>query len=57
MPLYVFDPPVPLELQAESLPTTYIFDGAGKVVFGHTGMARWDDDRVKTYLKGLLQKN
>jgi thiol-disulfide isomerase/thioredoxin len=55
MPLYVFDPPVPLELQAESLPTTYIFDGEGKVVFGHTGMARWDDARVTTYLKGLLK--
>ena len=54
MPLYVFDPPVPPELQTEGLPTTYIFDRQGKVVFGHTGMARWDGDEIVAYLKGLL---
>ncbi len=54
MPLYVFDPPVPPELQAEGLPTTYIFDRQGRVVFGHTGMARWDGDEIVAYLEGLL---
>lgn len=54
MPLYVFDPPAPPELQAEGLPTTYIFDRQGKVVFGHTGMARWDADEIVAYLEGLL---
>jgi thiol-disulfide isomerase/thioredoxin len=54
MPLYVFDPPAPPELQAEGLPTTYIFDRRGRVVFGHTGMARWDADEIVAYLEGLL---
>lgn len=54
MPLYVFDPPVPPELQAKGLPTTYIFDRQGRVVFGHTGMARWDGDEIVAYLEGLL---
>ena len=56
MPLYVFNGPVPAELQVDNLPTTFIFDGSGKVTFGHTGMARWDDAEVVAYLKGLLEK-
>ena len=55
MPLYVFTPPAPPELQAESLPTTYIFDRQGRVTFGHTGMARWDGDEIVAYLRGLLK--
>ena len=55
MPLYVFTSPVPAELQAESLPTTYIFDRQGRVTFGHTGMARWDGDEIVAYLEGLLK--
>jgi peroxiredoxin len=53
MPLYVFNPFAPPELQVEDLPTTYIFDRDGKVVFGHMGMARWDGAEVVTYLKRL----
>ena len=55
MPLYVFNGPVPLELQAESLPTTYIFDRQGRVTFGHVGIARWDGDEIVAYLQGLLK--
>ena len=53
MPLYVFTSPVPPELDAEVLPTTYIFDKAGRVVFGHTGMAQWDAPEIVAYLEAL----
>jgi len=53
MPLYVFSTPVPPELDAEGLPTTYIFDKAGRVVFGHTGMAKWDAPEIVAYLEAL----
>jgi thiol-disulfide isomerase/thioredoxin len=53
MPLYSFSTPIPPELEAESLPTTYIFDTKGRVVFGHTGMARWDSPEIITYLEAL----
>lgn len=53
MPLYVFSTPIPPELEAESLPTTYIFDTQGRVVFGHTGMARWDAPEIVTYMEAL----
>lgn len=56
MPLYVFSTPVPEELDAEGLPTTYIFDREGRVVFGHTGMALWDAPEVVAYLEALLEK-
>ena len=56
MPLYSFSGPVPPELEAESLPTTYIFDGDGRVVFGHTGMARWDAPEIIAYLQALSEE-
>ncbi len=55
MPLYVFTSPVPEELQAEGLPTTYIFDQEGRVLFGHTGMAKWDDPEIVAYLEALAE--
>jgi thiol-disulfide isomerase/thioredoxin len=56
MPLYSFIGPVPPELEAESLPTTYIFDREGRVVFGHTGMARWDAPEIVAYLEALAEE-
>jgi thiol-disulfide isomerase/thioredoxin len=55
MPVFVFSSPAPEELDTESLPTTYIFNREGRVVFGHTGMARWDSPEVVAYLKSLLE--
>jgi thiol-disulfide isomerase/thioredoxin len=54
MPLHVFTSPVPEELQAEGLPTTFIFDQEGRVIFGHTGMAKWDDPEIIAYLEALI---
>lgn len=56
MPLYSFASPIPPELEAESLPTTYIFDHEGRVVFGHTGMARWDSPEIVAYLEALAKE-
>lgn len=53
MPLYVFTSSVPPELDPEGLPTTYIFDRTGRVVFGHTGIAQWDAPEIVTYLEAL----
>jgi len=53
MPLYVFDSEVPEELSAEGLPTTYIFDTRGRVVFGHMGMADWNTPEVASFLEKL----
>jgi thiol-disulfide isomerase/thioredoxin len=53
MPLYVFTSSVPPELDAEGLPTTYIFNREGRVVFAHTGMAQWDAPEIVAYLDAL----
>jgi len=54
MPLYVFSAPIPEELNAPVLPTTFIFDKEGRVIFEHTGLARWDAPEVVDYLRGQL---
>lgn len=53
MPLYVFSEGVPKELTTKGIPTTFVFDRSGRLVFTHTGMAEWDADRVVDYLQGL----
>ncbi len=55
MPLYVFTSAVPPELDAEGLPTTYIFNREGRVVFGHTGIAKWDAPEIVAYLEALAE--
>jgi thiol-disulfide isomerase/thioredoxin len=55
MPLYVFTSPVPPELDPEGLPTTYIFNRQGKVVFAHTGIAQWDAPEIVAYLEALAK--
>ena len=55
MPVYVFTSPVPEELETEGLPTTYIFNRSGKVVFGHTGMAQWDAPEIVAYVEALTK--
>ena len=54
MPLYVFTSDVPAELTVPGLPTTFIFDREGRLVFKHTGMAQWDAPEVVAYLEELL---
>lgn len=51
MPLYVFASETPEELNTSALPTTYIFDRTGRMVFTHTGMAQWDAPHVVSFLR------
>jgi len=46
---------LPLEFKTESIPTTYILDSKGKVVLIKKGAARWNSDKIKRLLDGLLQ--
>lgn len=54
MPLYVFATDTPAELNSSALPTTYIFDRQGRMVFSHTGMAQWDAPHVVTFVRDQL---
>ena len=54
MPLYVFASETPKELDAPALPTTFIFDRAGRMIFEHAGMAQWDAPEVVEFLNSQL---
>lgn len=56
LPLYVFSSGMPKELQSEGIPATFIFDRDGRMVFSHTGMARWDAPEVVSYLRALAPR-
>lgn len=53
MPLYVFGQEIPDGLQTRGVPTTFIFDRSGRLVFTHTGMARWDAENMVAYIQTL----
>lgn len=54
MPFHVFASAPPQELDAPALPTTFIFDREGRMIFGHTGMAQWDAPEVVNFLREQL---
>lgn len=54
MPVYAFTSPVPDALDARMLPTTYIFDRTGRLVFAHTGIAQWDHPDVVEFINATL---
>ena len=56
MPVYQVVGPLPADVAAEEIPTTYIIGRDGQVVVKETGAATWDDDSVVAFLRGLEAK-
>ena len=44
----------PQMYNSQSLPTTYIIDARGNLVLTHKGMARYNSDEFKNYLRNLM---
>ena len=44
---------LPGEFQARAIPTTYIVSPNGKIVFSHSGIANYDTDQMKDFLRGM----
>lgn len=53
-PVYLRDGELPEALTFKGIPTTYILDREGVVVYKHTGSARWDDASCVSFLRNLL---
>lgn len=53
LPFYVAKTKPPKELQPSGFPTTFIINREGAVVFREVGGLNWNDDRVRTYMRGL----
>ncbi|MFP4503043.1 MAG: TlpA family protein disulfide reductase [Candidatus Hydrogenedentota bacterium] len=50
LPLYKKAGPLPTLFNTESVPVTFVIAPSGAVAFMHRGAARWDDERVVTWL-------
>ena len=53
VPVYLAGRDVAADLTPGGLPTTFILDREGAVVYREVGAANWDDDRVRTFIRGL----
>jgi thiol-disulfide isomerase/thioredoxin len=50
MPVYVDAGPRPERFRVPAIPTTFIIDPQGRIVFQHTGLANWNADDVHRFL-------
>jgi thiol-disulfide isomerase/thioredoxin len=56
IPVYMSAGPVPTEFQSSVLPTTYILSKDGKIVSKQRGMADYNNERVRNFLRDLASK-
>jgi thiol-disulfide isomerase/thioredoxin len=56
VPIYLSDEEPPKQLPVPGVPTTFIMDGNGTVVFMHAGPLNWDDDSARTYLRNIAAR-
>lgn len=53
-PIYRLAANLPAELDTETLPTTYVFDKEGRMHMSHKGMAKYDSEEFKVFMRGLF---
>ena len=56
LPIYLSEQEPPASLPSPGVPTTYILDAGGEVVFMHTGALNWDDNGAKAFLLNLASR-
>lgn len=53
LPFYSCEGDLPEDLRPGIIPTTYIIDPAGRIVYRHAGSADWNDDRTRVFFQDL----
>lgn len=56
IPVYIETTRPPAELQVSTIPTTFVIDKNGRIVMQKTGVARWDSDEVKEFIRILVEE-
>ncbi len=56
LPVYLGGKDIPEDLGFEGFPTTVVFDNSGSAVLRQIGAGRWNDERVRSYLRTLAGK-
>jgi hypothetical protein len=54
LPIFRYKTALPSVFKNKRLPVTFIIDRKGDIVYEHVGAAKWDDESVATFLRGLL---
>ena len=57
MPFYIRTGKLPVDLQSRAIPTTFIIDSEGTIVFKETGARAWDDESATAFLRRLLSED
>ena len=52
-PVYVAEDPPPAVLETQGIPATFILNARGEIVFQHVGMADWNTDECRRFLREL----
>lgn len=52
-PFYQVTGDLPECFRSGAIPATFVVDRYGSIAFRHLGAARWDDERIVTFLQGL----
>lgn len=53
LPVYLSDEDPPNIFQMQGVPTTFIVNRDGLVVFRHVGAAKWDDEACRSFIQSL----
>ena len=56
VPVYMAASPTPKEFMSNVIPTTYIISPKGEIVSRHTGMADYDNEKVRSFLNELTTR-
>ncbi len=56
VPVFIESTHPPKELRVSTIPTTFVISKEGKIVIQKTGAARWDSEKVKEILAGLIKE-
>ncbi len=53
LPIYIYDE-LPDVFRPPGLPTTYVVNRDGLIVYRHTGAARWEGQAFRAFIRGLM---
>lgn len=56
LPVYLEETRIPASFGLRGLPTTWVVDGAGRIVLLRHGEAVWDTDEVEAFLRSLAER-
>jgi thiol-disulfide isomerase/thioredoxin len=57
LPAYMLSGSLPEPYASSVLPTTYVVSPSGQLVARHAGMANYDSDEFRSFLRGLVDSN